>query len=151
MTRWNDLKQRHDAVQGRHILELFDTDRRPVEFCASFGELLFDYSKTNIDQETKDQLVSLAEEMQVAARRDAMFSGAKINETEGRAVLHTALRNMDRPLIIDGADAMCAVRETYQHMQDFARKLRGGQILGQGGKITDVVNIGIGGSDLGPA
>ncbi|MGB3179361.1 MAG: glucose-6-phosphate isomerase [Albidovulum sp.] len=151
MTRWNDLKQRHDAVQGRHILELFDTDRRPVEFCASFGEILFDYSKTNIDQETKDQLVSLAEEMQVAARRDAMFSGAKINETEGRAVLHTALRNMDRPLIIDGADAMCAVRETYQHMQDFARKLRGGHILGQGGKITDVVNIGIGGSDLGPA
>jgi glucose-6-phosphate isomerase len=80
-----------------------------------------------------------------------MFSGERINETERRAVLHTALRNLDAALVLDGQDVMPGVRETLSRMEAFARDLRSGRIAGQGGRITDVVNIGIGGSDLGPA
>ena len=114
--------------------------------------MLFDYSKTNIDSETRDLLIALATEAGVAERREAMFSGAKINETEGRAVLHTALRNLDDRVEVDGKDVMPEVRAIYQRMADFAEDLRAGRFTGDSGRaITDVVNIGIGGSDLGPA
>jgi glucose-6-phosphate isomerase len=147
---WVALKDHHAGVGSRAILSLFD-DARAQDFSARLGEMLFDYSKTNIDATGRALLLSLAEGAGVAARRDAMFAGARINETEGRAVLHTALRNMNGRLVLDGRDVMPEVRATHARMTGFAREVREGRFKGQGGAITDVVNIGIGGSDLGPA
>ncbi|GGL87824.1 glucose-6-phosphate isomerase [Pseudooceanicola nanhaiensis] len=148
---WDDLKRRGAAAEGREILSLFEEGDRAASFSATFGGMLFDYSKTNIDDGTMAALLRLAEEAGVADRRAAMMSGEKINETEGRAVLHTALRNLDGgPVRVDGRDVMPEVRATLDRMEDFARALRSGGFAGQGGPITDVVNIGIGGSDLGP-
>ena len=151
MTIWNKLTAQAEAVRNRPLLELFDAGTRAETFSAEAEGLLFDYSKTNIDEATRDLLIALAEDRGVAAKREAMFTGAKINETEGRAVLHTALRNLDGSVLVDGADVMPAVRETHARMVAFAHDLRAGRFTGQGGAITDVVNIGIGGSDLGPA
>ncbi|SFP27203.1 glucose-6-phosphate isomerase [Tranquillimonas alkanivorans] len=148
---WNDLKARAQAAGGRHILDLFD-DARAADFSVTAGGLLFDYSKTNLDADTRDLLVRMAEEADVPGRREAMFSGEKINETEGRAVLHTALRNLEgTPVHVDGQDVMPEVLDTLARMEQFAGAVREGAFRGQGGPITDVVNIGIGGSDLGPA
>ncbi|GGX62562.1 glucose-6-phosphate isomerase [Tateyamaria omphalii] len=141
---WDALKAKAEAVSGRAILGLFD-DTRADAFAVQTQHMRFDYSKTNIDAETRDMLLELASSAGVAARRDAMFSGNKINETEGRAVLHTALRNLDGgPVLVDGEDVMPGVLETLDRMEAYANEIRGGA-------ITDVVNIGIGGSDLGPA
>jgi len=149
---WSRLGDKAEAVSARAIARLFDADpERAAGFSARAEGMLFDYSKTNIDAETRDLLIRLAEAAGVAARREAMFAGEKINETEGRAVLHTALRNLDGPVTVDGADVVPGVRETLARMHVFAQEVRDGQIEGQGGRITDVVNIGIGGSDLGPA
>ncbi|MFZ5709522.1 MAG: glucose-6-phosphate isomerase [Pseudomonadota bacterium] len=150
-TVWDDLAFHHRDVADRQILKLFENDKRPAQFSARLGEILFDYSKTNIDTHARDLLIRLAESAGVGARRDAMFSGAKINETEGRAVLHTALRNLGAAVHVDGRDVMPEVRATHARMSGFARAVRSGAYTGQGGRITDVVNIGIGGSDLGPA
>lgn len=148
----NDLKALYGAVKDRSLISLFHGDsNRAATFSASFGDMLFDYSKTNIDGETLDALVSLAKECGVETRRAEMFGGEKINETEGRAVLHTALRNLDGgPVYVDGEDVMPGVLDTLKRMEDFSEDVRSGVFQGQGGKITDVVNIGIGGSDLGP-
>jgi glucose-6-phosphate isomerase len=134
------------------ILQLFDQDRdRAQAFSASTGDLLFDYSKTQIDADIRTALIGLCDQAGLAERREAMFSGAKINETEGRAVLHTALRNLDGgPVDVDGLDVMPDVLDTLQRMRVFAEEVRGGTTTGAGGGFTDVVNIGIGGSDLGP-
>ncbi|MFY2825007.1 glucose-6-phosphate isomerase [Ruegeria sp. MALMAid1280] len=134
------------------ILGLFDKDaNRAGTYSASTGDLLFDYSKTQIDHDTRDALIALCDAAGLAERREAMFSGAKINETEGRAVLHTALRNLDGgPVEVDGLDVMPDVLDTLQRMRVFAEEVRGGAITGAGGSFSDVVNIGIGGSDLGP-
>jgi glucose-6-phosphate isomerase len=148
---WDDLTFHHRSVADRPIAKLFENEKRAVEFSASLADMLFDYSKTNIDAHTRDLLIRLAEQAHVASRRDAMFAGAKINETEGRAVLHTALRNLDGAVRVDGLDVMPEVRATHARMAEFARAVRSGAFAGQGGRITDVVNIGIGGSDLGPA
>jgi glucose-6-phosphate isomerase len=147
---WQELLKHHSEIADRPILSLFD-GARAADFSAQTDGMLFDYSKTNIDAETRRLLVLLAEEAGVGAKREAMFAGDKINETEGRAVLHTALRNMAGSLVVDGRDVLPAVRETHARMQAFARDVRSGAFKGQGGAITDVVNIGIGGSDLGPA
>ncbi len=149
---WNELKAYRAGVDSRSILSLFEADSgRASKFSASFGDMLFDFSKTNIDAEALGLLVKLAEGADLAARRDAMFAGAKINETEGRAVLHTALRNLDGgPVVVDGEDVMPEVLATLDRMDAFCDEVRSGTFTGQGGKITDVVNIGIGGSDLGP-
>ncbi len=138
--------------QDRTILDLFAEDaNRAQRFSASTGDLLFDYSKTQIDEEIRDALIALCKEVDLAERRAAMFSGEKINETERRAVLHTALRNLDGgPVEVDGLDVMPGVLDTLQRMRVFAEEVRGGAINGTGGSFTDVVNIGIGGSDLGP-
>ncbi|MEM1374093.1 MAG: glucose-6-phosphate isomerase [Pseudomonadota bacterium] len=141
------LQTKAADVSGRSILGLMDA-ARAQDFSISADGLLFDYSKTNIDAETRAMLLELA--APVAAAREAMFSGAKINEMEGRAVLHTALRSHDRPVIVDGADVIPGVMDTLARMRAFAEALRAGGYDGVGGKITDVVNIGIGGSDLGP-
>lgn len=149
-TVWDALAAHHDTVAGRRILDLFD-NRRAEAFSARFEDMLFDYSKTNIDAQTIDRLIRLADEADLARKREAMFDGARINETEGRAVLHSALRNLDRAVTIEGVDVMPPVRETHARMKLFASDVRTGRFRGQGGPITDVVNIGIGGSDLGPA
>ena len=147
---WHALVVHHALVAERPILALFD-DNRAADFSARLDDMLFDYSKTNIDAEGRALLLALAEATGVAERRDAMFAGARINETEGRAVLHTALRNLDTTVTVEGRDVMPGLRATYARMQAFARDVREGRFRGQGGAITDVVNIGIGGSDLGPA
>lgn len=151
LTIWNALKDHHAAVEGRSLLDLFSDVERAADFTAQADGMIFDYSKTNIDARGRDLLLALAMAAGVAEKREAMFAGTRINETEGRAVLHTALRNLDASVIVDGRDVMPDVRETHARMQAFARDVREGRFTGQGGRITDVVNIGIGGSDLGPA
>ncbi|MEY4696649.1 MAG: hypothetical protein RIT14_1077 [Pseudomonadota bacterium] len=148
---WAALAAHHDGVKDRRILDLFATGDRAAAFSARAGEMLFDWSKTNIDETGKRLLLDLAEASGVAAKRQAMFSGEKINDTEGRAVLHTALRDLDGTVIVDGKNVVPGIVQTLERMEAFARDLRAGRFTGQGGKITDVVNIGIGGSDLGPA
>ena len=144
-THWDALRARYHDTKGRHILSLFDAPDRAASFSAQAGDMLFDYSKTNIDADTLYALLALVEAADVAGKREAMFSGQPINDTEGRAVLHTALRNLDGgPVMVQGKDVMPGVLETLARMRAYAEEVRGS-------KITDVVNIGIGGSDLGPA
>ncbi|MGR3756343.1 MAG: glucose-6-phosphate isomerase [Tranquillimonas sp.] len=148
---WNELRERAEAVADRPILDLFD-EARPAEFSVEAGGLLFDYSKTNLDEQTRDLLIAMAGQAGLAEKRAEMFAGERINRTEGRAVLHTALRNLGgAPVEVDGQDVMPDVSETLRRMGRFAEDVRAGRFTGQGGRITDVVNIGIGGSDLGPA
>ena len=143
---WDDLKAAADAGRDRSILDLFDADADRAEaFSVTALDLLFDYSKTQIDAGTRDMLIRLAQASDVEARRDGMFAGARINDTEGRAVLHTALRNLDGdPVLVDGQDVMPSVRDTLARMDRVAAEVRASGFI-------DVVNIGIGGSDLGPA
>ncbi|WP_323782274.1 glucose-6-phosphate isomerase [Thalassovita sp.] len=146
-----DLAELAAKVKDRPILSLFETSDRATRFSRRFDGLYFDFSKTNIDEATMAALLNLAQCANVEGKRDAMFSGDRINETEGRAVLHTALRAPDRAEIrVDGTDVMPGVVATRNRMADFANAVRSGTFTGQGGAITDVVNIGIGGSDLGP-
>lgn len=146
------LKDMAAELAGQDIVDLFaQDDTRAEGFSARFDGILLDYSKTLITDEVRAALIDLAETRGVAARRDAMFAGQVINETEGRAVLHTALRNLDgAPVKVEGHDVMPEVRDTLARMEAFAEDVRGGRVKGQGGAITDVVNIGIGGSHLGP-
>lgn len=151
MSYWERLSYHQNQTRARGIRELMTDPGRAEAFSIRLGDMLFDFSKTAIDLVARDLLVDLARDAGVEKRRDAMFAGAVINETEGRAVLHTALRNLDDSVVLDGADVMPEVRGTFARMCAFADALRGGQVLGAGGAITDVINIGIGGSDLGPA
>ncbi len=151
MSAWETLARLGKAAAGRRILDLFQDGDRMAQFTARTGSMVLDFSKTNIDAETLAALIELATEADVAAHREAMFTGARINQTEGRAVLHTALRNLAGRVVVDGVDVMPEVRETHARASAFARDVRSGVFAGQGGRITDVVNIGIGGSDLGPA
>jgi glucose-6-phosphate isomerase len=151
MDKWADLHRLSDLNKGRHILDLFD-ESRAVDFSVTADGMLFDYSKTLIDTATRAALVHLAEVSGVAEKRAAMFAGAKINDTEGRAVLHVALRaGAEERIEVDGNDVLPEVRRIRAACAAFANDVRSGAFKGQGGKITDVVNIGIGGSDLGPA
>ena len=145
MLDWDNLKDRAQAVADRPLLSLFDSPDRAQQYSAQTGDMRLDYSKTNIDADIRADLIALAESANVAAKRDAMFEGQPINKTEGRAVLHTALRNLDGgPVFVDGKDVMPGVHATLARMRDYADQVRASD-------ITDVVNIGIGGSDLGPA
>jgi len=141
------LRQMQSESAGRRISDLFVEDpKRADRFSAESGDMRLDYSRTGIDANARAALIGLCETRDVAGARDRMFRGAAINETEGRAVLHTALRNLDGgPVLVDGADVMPGVLDTLVRMHTFATKVR------EAGTITDVVNIGIGGSDLGPA
>jgi glucose-6-phosphate isomerase len=151
MQKWAELKRLHDAKKDRHILDLME-ESRAKDFSVSADGMLFDYAKTSIDAETRAALAKLAEVSGVAEKRAAMFQGEKINLTEGRAVLHVALRAGDDAVItVDGKDVLSEVRRIRAACAAFARDVRSGAFKGQGGKVTDVVNIGIGGSDLGPA
>lgn len=138
---------------GADIRQLFAADpARFTAFSARFGDLLLDFSKTSITPAALGLLLQLAEAADVAGKRDAMFGGAKINTTENRAVLHTALRHNGAPVLADGADVMPEVAAVLRRLADFATAIRTGRIAAADGQaFTDVINIGIGGSDLGPA
>ncbi|RMH39534.1 MAG: glucose-6-phosphate isomerase [Alphaproteobacteria bacterium] len=149
---WQPLVDHAAEVRTRRIVDLFDADAgRAEDFSVVADGLAFDYSKTNICGTGRRLLLDLAAAAGVEARREAMFRGEKINVTERRAVLHTALRNLDGgPVLVDGTDVMPEVLATLERMEAFAEGVRSGGISGPGGRYTDVVNIGIGGSDLGP-
>ncbi len=150
--KWQALRDHQAGVADRAILSLFDQPDRAHRFSARAGAMLLDYSKTNIDAKALALLLELAQVSGVAEKRAAMFGGAAINDTEGRAVLHTALRApQDVAVMVDGADVVPAIHATLDRMATFAQDVRQGRFTGQGGRITDVINIGIGGSDLGPA
>jgi glucose-6-phosphate isomerase len=150
---WKALVDHKPVIAATTMRELFARD--PQRFASMSSEacgLLVDWSKHRATTETMRLLVALAEQAGVAGWRDRMFAGEKINVTEGRAVLHVALRNRsNRPVRVDGADVMPEVNRVLAKMRGFTERLRGGGWTGHTGKtITDVVNIGIGGSDLGP-
>ncbi|RKF17051.1 glucose-6-phosphate isomerase [Roseovarius spongiae] len=148
---WDVLKDRREALEGKDILSLFDRADRAAAYSVETDGVLLDYSKTLIDDAACSALVDLARSSGVEERRAAMFAGKPINETEGRAVLHTALRNPDGPAIeVEGEDIMSGVRDTLARMRSLAEEVRSGRFEGAGGTIEDVVNIGIGGSHLGP-
>lgn len=147
------LWQHHADIGGQHLRALFAADPdRAGRYVLESGGLLLDYSRNRINDETLQLLCRLATDAGVERMREQMFAGARINLTEGRAVLHTALRNRsDRPVYVDGDDVMPAVRAELAHMAAFSRQVRDGAWRGFTGKpVTDIVNIGIGGSDLGP-
>jgi len=146
------LKPLAGDVAGCDILDLFAQDaERAKRFSVGFEDMVLDYAKTRITSDVRAALLDLAQSCDVAAKRDAMFAGQAINETEDRAVLHTALRNLDgAPVLVDGHDVMPEVLHTLARLERFAEDVRSGRFKGQGGAITDVVNIGIGGSHLGP-
>ena len=150
---WQALTTHYAQVQYVHLRTLFAEDPgRAERFSAEGAGLFLDYSKNRINGETLQLLLALAEDRGVARRRDAMFAGEKINATERRAVLHVALRapRGDR-IAVDGADVVPDVHAVLDAMADFATRLRGGTLTGHTGKrIRNVVNIGIGGSYLGP-
>ncbi len=152
MSIWSELARHQRSHEGRHILDLFDTPGRAKAFSVTCNDMMLDYSKTAIDAEGRSLLLKLAESSGLQSARSAMFGGAKINETEGRAVLHIAQRADDSAVIeVDGVDVMPELRAIRGRAYAFAQAVRKGRFKGQGGAITDVVNIGIGGSDLGPA
>ena len=150
---WSDLQAHREEMQDAEMRRLFDEDPARFDtFSLRLGTLLFDYSKNRITQETVDKLLALAEAAGVPELRDAMFRGEKINTTENRAVLHVALRNRpDNPIYVDGENVMPSVTETLDKMRTFSEAVRDGSWRGYSGEeITDIVNVGIGGSDLGP-
>ncbi|MFG1422901.1 glucose-6-phosphate isomerase [Roseixanthobacter liquoris] len=149
---WQALSAAEARAAGTPLADLFADPNRFTRFSASAGDLLLDFSKTALTDETLDLLLQLARATGVEARREAMFTGARINSTEQRSVLHVALRDGGpEPLEIDGTDVKGQVRETLGRLFAFADAVRAGTIAGHRGPVfTDVVNIGIGGSDLGP-
>jgi glucose-6-phosphate isomerase len=150
---WKALEQHYAELEPRHLRELFAADpTRGETFTAEACGLYLDYSKNRITGETLDLLVELAQECGLADRRDAMFRGDHINVSEDRAVLHVALRMpRDRSLVVDGVDVVAEVHEVLARMSVFAEQVRTGAWTGYTGRpITNIVNIGIGGSDLGP-
>ena len=150
---WAELQRHYQAIEAEQMRDWFARDPgRFHKFSLRFGELLLDYSKNRITEETMGLLMDLAREQQLPRWIERMFSGDTINNTEGRAVLHVALRNRaNRPIKVDGADVMPEVNAVLERMRSFSDAVRGGQWRGYSSRpITDVVNIGIGGSDLGP-
>ncbi len=150
---WKALADHHEATKARSILSLFNAPGRFADFSAEADGVLLDYSKTNLDETARALLLELADLTGVAEKRDAMFRGEKINTTEGRAVLHTALRSAQSGGIhVDGADVLGEIKAMRARMVAFCAAVRSGDIAAtDGSAFTDIVNIGIGGSDLGPA
>jgi glucose-6-phosphate isomerase len=150
---WQELVAHRQEMTAVQMRDLFATDPKRFErFSLQWDDLLFDYSKNRITETTMRLLVELAQQAGLAAGIEAMFGGAKINNTEGRAVLHVALRNRsNRPILVDGQDVMPEVNRVLGQMRTFSERVRSGAWRGFSGRqITDIVNIGIGGSDLGP-
>lgn len=151
---WKALTAHFESAQDMDLKTLFAEDsQRFAKYSTRFGnDILVDYSKNLVNEETMKHLFALAEETDVKSAIQAMFSGEAINQTEGRSVLHTALRNRSNtPVMVKGEDVMPAVNAVLEKMKSFSERIIGGEWKGFTGKaITDVVNIGIGGSDLGP-
>lgn len=152
-TAWQALSAHYAKIEPLHMRQLFQDDPARFEkFSVRLGNLLFDYSKNRITADTLRLLIALAEQSDLAGSIKRMVEGCKINTTEHRAVLHTALRNRSNlPVFVDGTDIMPDVRRVLGLMRNFSDRVRNGQHTGYTGRaITDIVNIGIGGSDLGP-
>ncbi len=152
-TAWQALVQHQREVRELQMRDLFARDPQRFErFSLRFGDILFDFSKNRITEKTLGLLLDLARQANLAQMIEAMFTGQKINTTENRAVLHVALRNRSNtPIRVDGQDVMPEVNRVLGKMRSFSEAVRSGAWKGYSGKaITDVVNIGIGGSDLGP-
>jgi glucose-6-phosphate isomerase len=150
---WKALEVHLKEIKSVEMKDLFDEDdQRFDKFSVKFNGILLDYSKNKINEKTISLLLDLAKEMNVTAWTEKMFAGEKINFTEKRAVLHTALRNRsNKPVFFEGNDVMPEINKVLNQMKSFCEAIRGGAWKGFTGKpISDVVNIGIGGSDLGP-
>ncbi|PWL29900.1 glucose-6-phosphate isomerase [uncultured Roseivirga sp.] len=150
---WKELSEHAEKMKQVHMKDLFQSDEKRFEkYSLRFNDTLVDYSKNIITEETIELLLKLATECGVKEAVKAMFSGEKINQTEDRSVLHIALRNMgDEPIMVDGEDVMPDVKAALAKMKTFADKVTAGNWMGYSGKsIKYIVNIGIGGSDLGP-
>ncbi len=150
---WQKLCQHQKSMVSIHMRDLFATDKNRFDkYSLKLDDILFDFSKHRINDETLPLLTQLAREANIEGWLDRMFAGEKINITENRAVLHTALRNRSNtPVYVDGHDVMPDVNAVLAQMRAFSTKVRNGEWTGYTGKrITDIVNIGIGGSDLGP-
>jgi glucose-6-phosphate isomerase len=150
---WQALAEYAEAHEHDQMRDYFAADPTRFEkFSIEFNDIILDFSKNRITSETLQLLLDLAREVDLSSWIEKMFTGEKINITEGRAVLHTALRNRsNRPIILDGEDVMPEVNRVLEQMRSFSESVRSGAWKGYSGEtITDVVNIGIGGSDLGP-
>jgi glucose-6-phosphate isomerase len=150
---WQALQQHFEEMKKVHMKELFSADaNRFSKFAICTEDILFDYSKNIITEKTVQLLLELANDCQLPEAIKAMFDGEKINDTEKRAVLHTALRNFsDAPVLVDGKDVMPEIKAVLEQMKNFCSKIHSGEWRGYTGKkIKYIVNIGIGGSDLGP-
>ncbi len=154
-TSWKALEEHFKDIGQSHMRDMFDEDpQRFDKFSLTLNDILFDYSKNRITTETMQKLYRLADECEVSAWIKKMFNGEAINNTENRAVLHTALRSInknDQPVMVDGEDVMPAVRKEHERVKKLAEAIRTRSWRGYNNQpITDVVNIGIGGSHLGP-
>ena len=150
---WKKLQQLANETANDRIADYFAADKKRFEKMSfRLGELFLDYSKNKINDDVLNALIDLVEHSSLRQRRAQMFSGDIVNVTEKRPVLHTALRNRgDEPVIVDGKDVMPEIRASLTKLKEFSEKVRSGEWKGfKGNRITDVVNIGIGGSDLGP-
>ena len=150
---WKALAKHSLDSRDTHMRDLFAKDpKRATTLSHRWNDLFLDYSKNRVTSETLNLLRQLLKEAKVEELRDRMFRGEKINLTENRSVLHIALRRpANQPLLVDGQDVMPEVESTRQHMKTFSEQVRSGAWKGYTGQpISDVVNIGIGGSDLGP-
>ena len=152
-TAWQALERHHAQIAGHHLRDLFAADPgRGERLTAQAAGIYLDYSKNRVTDETMSLLIDLAAECGVPQRRDAMFRGEHINVSEDRAVLHVALRMpRDVSLVVDGEDVVAQVHDVLDRMRDFAERVRSGKWTGHTGKpIRNIINVGIGGSDLGP-
>lgn len=153
LAAWKALEKHYQEVAPLQMRDLFRQDPKRFEkYSLRFNDILLDYSKNRITDQTMPLLRNLAKEANLSGWIEKMFTGQRINTTEDRAVLHVALRNRsNRPIMVDGKDVMPEVNGVLAHMREFSESIRNGSWKGYSGKpITDVVNIGIGGSDLGP-
>lgn len=151
---WNELKEHYNSIQSKHLIELFkEQPNRVQEMSIKWEDFLVDYSKNRISNQTKALLLDLANEVQLKDAMDKYFGGDIINQTEGREVLHTALRSpKDAEVLVNGENVMPEINRVKEKIKNFTIQVVGGHITGYTSKpFTDIVNIGIGGSDLGPA
>src|SRR6266566_2376163 len=150
---WRALQDHYEAIRSRHLRDLFAHDpKRGERMTVEAAGIFLDYSKNRIDDETLRLLVALAEQSALRERIDAMFRGEKINVTENRAVLHVALRApKGASIVVDGKNVVAEVHAVVDKMADFSERVRSSAWKGHTGKsICNIINIGIGGSDLGP-
>ena len=150
---WLKLQKHYEKFKNIHLKDLFKDDKNRFDkFSLKLNDLFLDFSKNRITEETLSLLIELAEEAGLKTAIKSMFSGENINETENRAVMHTALRNKNgKPVFVNGKDVMPDIKKVLEQMKTFSFKIRSGEWIGYSGKqISDIVNIGIGGSDLGP-